>query len=398
MKKYLLLLSHNAIVRRLTLIQSIAYFGAWFSNVAIYTLLIELNVDASIIALVAALYFLPGVIQAPFTGVLIDAFHPKILMLIMLLIEIIATLLLLLVTDIAWIGLLFLLIVVRMGAASFYFTLEMSLLPKVCSKEELEIANALHSMIWSISYTLGMALSGLFVLYFGVPCSFILDGVLYAIALYLLWNITEIPYKAKARSGMLKEFFDGIRYLRSEPRLLALLLLHASLGFTAFDALVALLAKIHFQMIIAVPLAIGMIHAVRAFALILGPLFLTGRIGRDNLAYLFIFQGLMILGWSYNVENFYFSLIASFFVGLATTTLWAYTYTLIQNYCHKDYYGRVIAYNDMLFLGTSGLVSLGIGYLFENGYSLNIITFIMGSAFIVTAFYFIWIKRRFLDV
>ena len=91
MNRYVKLLEEETVVRRLTLIQLIAYFGAWFSNVAIYTLLVDLGVSASIIALVAALHFLPGVVQAPLTGVIIDKFHPRRLMLLLLLCEIIAT-------------------------------------------------------------------------------------------------------------------------------------------------------------------------------------------------------------------------------------------------------------------------------------------------------------------
>ncbi|RUM61306.1 MAG: MFS transporter, partial [Sulfurimonas sp.] len=74
MKRYVALLKSEPVLARLSLIQLIAYFGAWFSNVAIYTLLLDMGVSATIVALTAALHFLPGVIQAPFSGVLIDRF------------------------------------------------------------------------------------------------------------------------------------------------------------------------------------------------------------------------------------------------------------------------------------------------------------------------------------
>ena len=160
MNRYFTLLREERLLRRLSLIQLIAYFAAWFSNVAIYTLLIELNVSATVIAMTAALHFLPGVIQAPFSGVLIDKIAPKKLMAFLMVLEIVATLPLMLVDDTGLLWLLFTLVFIRMAAASFYFTLEMSLLPRILPHDKLKLANEIHSVIWSFSYTFGMAISG----------------------------------------------------------------------------------------------------------------------------------------------------------------------------------------------------------------------------------------------
>ncbi len=81
MKHYLLLLQSEPILKRLSIIQLIAYFGAWFSNVAIYTLLLDMQVSAGVIAFTAALHFFAGILQAPFSGPLIDRSEPKKLML-----------------------------------------------------------------------------------------------------------------------------------------------------------------------------------------------------------------------------------------------------------------------------------------------------------------------------
>jgi hypothetical protein len=113
------------------------------------------------------------------------------------------------------------------------------------------------------------------------------------------------------------------------------------------------------------------------------------------LVYLLFYQALSIIIWALVIENFYLSLLASVFVGFATTTLWSYTYTLLQHHTDKAYYGRVVAYNDMMFLLTVALVSLGIGFLVEAGVPLAAITMLLGSSFVAAALYFIWIKRRY---
>ena len=166
MNEYIQLLKSEPTLRRLSTIQLIAYFGAWFSNVAIYTLLLDMNVPAEVVAFTAMLHFLAGVIQAPFSGSIIDSVKPKKLMLFLISVEIFATLFLILVNSLSDLWLLYTLIFIKMAAASFYFTTEMSLLPKILHGSKLQKANELHSIIWSFSYTLGMALSGFIVYWF----------------------------------------------------------------------------------------------------------------------------------------------------------------------------------------------------------------------------------------
>ena len=95
------------------------------------------------------------------------------------------------------------------------------------------------------------------------------------------------------------------------------------------------------------------------------------------------------------MDDFYFSLAASVFVGLATTTLWSYTYTLLQHHTDEAFYGRIVAYNDMVFLLSVALISLLIGLLAESGVSLQIITVVLGSGFIIGTLYYGWIQKRF---
>jgi MFS family permease len=395
MNRYLTLLREEPLLRRLSLIQLIAYFGAWFSNVAIYTLLIQLNVSAGIIAMTAALHFLPGVLQAPFSGVLIDRIAPKKLMTLLMSIEIVATLPLMLVDDASLLWLLFVLVFIRMGASSFYFTLEMSLLPRILDKTKLKMANEIHSVIWSFSYTFGMAVSGFVVYLVGVKTAFFLDAVLFIVALFLLTSVLFPETRPKESEGFFTMFKNSFTYLRNEPHIKHLIFLHAFVGFTAFDALVALMVERYYAQAVAVALGIGLLHSFRAVGLVFGPIMIGKWITHKNLVYLLLYQAVAIIIWALVIENFYLSLIASVFVGFATTTLWSYTYTLLQHHTNREYYGRIVAYNDMMFLLTVAVVSLGIGFMVESGVRLATITMLLGSSFAVAALYFVWIKKNY---
>ena len=393
MNKYLKLLRVEPVLRRLSFIQLISYFGAWFSNVAIYTLLIDMNVDASVVAFVAMLHFLAGVVQAPFSGTIIDSVRPKKLMLFLISIEIFATLFLIFVTGISDLWLLYTLIFLKMAAASFYFTTEMSLLPKILSGEKLQQGNELHSMIWSLSYTLGMAISGFVVYYLGIKVAFILDAFMFVGAFLLLYGLEIKVEFIKSSESLFEMMRDTFSYLKRSKLAIHLMLIHAFVGLTAFDALVALMVDQYYATFIATSLALGLLHASRAVGLVLGPIILSRFTNNRGLVWVFIFQGFAVWIWAYMMHDFYLSIFASVLVGLFTTTLWSYSYTLLQQNIEQKYYGRVVAYNDMLFLSSAAFTSFMVGYFAIHEFSLESIAMIMGSGFFVGALYFSWILK-----
>jgi len=394
MKEYIQLLRVESVLRRLSIIQLLTYFAAWFSNVAIYTLLIEMHVSASIVGFVAMLHFAAGVIQAPFSGAIIDRFSPKRLMLFLIFLESVATFFLIYVDSVSQLYLLYILIFVKMAAASFYFTTEMSLLPKILDGKKLQRANELHSIIWSLSYTLGMAISGFAVYALGVKSAFLFDAAIFLLALYLLSSLKIDIETNPTKISLLRMMGETIVYLRKNPKALHLMIIHAFVGLTAFDALVALMVEKYYASFIAASLALGLMHATRAVGLVVGPLLLGKWVNNTRLFYIFIAQGFAVWLWGFVMEWFYLSLAASVFVGFFTTTLWSYTYTLLQKNIDKKYYGRIVAYNDMLFLSVAAVTSYMIGQLTSYAVSLQNITYIMGFGFIIGGVYYNYVLKK----
>jgi hypothetical protein len=186
---------------------------------------------------------------------------------------------------------------------------------------------------------------------------------------------------------------SGFRYLKAHPKIMHLILLHASVGLSAYDALIALLADYQYKQILSVALVMGFINATRALSLIVGQFILSPFTNTKTLFWIFIAQGLTIILWGVLQYDFYTSFLGIVLCGLFTTTLWSYTYTLLQYETQEAFYGRVIAYNDMVFMGMSTLVSLAIGGLFAYGMPLSAITSLLGMGFIGFAFYWRWIER-----
>jgi len=257
----------------------------------------------------------------------------------------------------------------------------------------MKIANEIHSIIWSTSYALGMAASGFYIHYFGTTSAFIADMILYGIGFYLLLGLDIPSLVSKNTLHVRALIWSGFIYIKENPKIMHLIFLHASIGFTAYDALIALLADHEYKHLLSIALVMGFINASRAFSQVLGQFVLSRYINQNSLFYLFIAQGVSIILWGILQYNFYLSFVGIFLCGLFTTTLWSYTYTLLQYETDAEFYGRVIAYNDMVFMGVCTLVSFAIGALFKWGMPLWMITCMLGFAFIVIGFYWKWIQK-----
>jgi predicted MFS family arabinose efflux permease len=222
-----------------------------------------------------------------------------------------------------------------------------------------------------------------------------IDALLYSMAVFILLGL-KLSLEPKIHNDSnWKMFTDGFAYIKSKRKILHLILLHASIGLTSFDALITLLADFQYKELIAVPLAIGLMNATRAIGLMIGPFIIGKLISKNTLHYFFILQGLAIILWSTLEYHFYLALIGLFVTGFFVTTLWSYTYLLIQEETEAQYMGRVISYNDMFFMLSNVATALFIGYASKSGISLQTITLTLGIGFILTAFYYLWFKKHY---
>ena len=233
-----------------------------------------------------------------------------------------------------------------------------------------------------------MGLAGVYIHFFGIKSAFLLDGALYLCSFGFLYLLKLDELKPEFIEKPLKMLKNGLKYLKENRLIVHLIFLHAFVGITAYDALIALLADYRYANLLSTSLVIGLLNASRSISLMFAPALLSKFMNKKTLIYIYIGQGLGIIIWALSLQNFYLSLIGIIFAGFCTSSLWSYTYTLLQQNCQKEFYGRVIAYNDMVFLGFSALISFAIGFLYELGLSVEMIAAFMGSLFFIGAIYY----------
>ena len=392
---YLETLKHP-VVARLTIIQFISYFGTWFSQVAIASMLVSFGASEMQIASIFIMLMLPAILLAPISGWIIDQIDFKKLMRIVLMVEIAMTLLFMTVNALDDIGWLMLFVFFRSLASSTLFSAEMALFPKILEGEMLRKTNEIHSIVWAVCFALGMAVGGVVTHFFGYDTTFLIDVILYIVASFILTGLSIKLEPTKQVETAKEMIIGGFVYLKNHKKLLHLIFIHATIGLTTFDTLVTLLADYHYKYILAIPLAIGWINTSRAVGLFLGTLIFSRYVHEKSLHYIFVIQGVLIILWASIQNNFGYSLVGIFAVGLLSTSLWSYTYYMIQQEIEIKYLGRVIAYNDMIYMIGNVAVTLFVGYLAEMNINLSHITMALGFGFIATAFYYHWFKRRYL--
>ena len=240
---YRKLFTEHKIIRDLSLVQFISYFGAWFSNVAIYTMLVDFGSTEIAISVVTAMHFLPAILIAPFSGAIIDRVKIKPLMITLIATELFMTILFLTIDNKSELWLLMIFIFIRMSAASMFFSTEMSLLAKLLSGKPLQMANEIHSIIWSFTYAFGMAISGFVVNSYGIKAAFVIDAFIFLTALIIFIRIDFVVKASISTDKFWQLIKDGFIYIKNNKIILHLIFLHSCVGLTSFDALITILAK-----------------------------------------------------------------------------------------------------------------------------------------------------------
>jgi hypothetical protein len=95
-----------------------------------------------------------------------------------------------------------------------------ALLPRLVTKEELPSATALHSLYVNLGAVAGPAAGGVLIAAVGLPGTYLLDVVSFAVSLLTIRAMRASPPPEDAERPSLKSVAEGFRYARSQPVLM----------------------------------------------------------------------------------------------------------------------------------------------------------------------------------
>ena len=285
--------------------------------------------------------------------------------------------------------------------AQFFFPAENALLPTLVDEEHLVSANALNSLNNNLGRLIGPAVGGFAAGLFSLAGVVVLDGISFLVAALLIaaMRITatseaKIPAEKPtadvphAAVRVWREWLDGLRIIRREPRIFLLFLIAAipMIGEGIFSTLIVVFVN---KILNGGAVELGYIMSAQAVGGIIGSV-LIGRVKHVPLyklmgvsAVIFGLIDLAIFNYPTYIPGILLGVILMVLVGLPVVGYDTGLTTMLQNAMPDAYRGRVFGAfgTTAALLGLFGTILAG--YLGEHVYVVTILN-VQGLGYVVT--------------
>jgi MFS family permease len=277
---YLELIRSNRNFRNLWTGQIVSELGDWLATVALLNLMLDLTGRAQVVSWFFIVIHLPSGIIGPFSGVIVDRFNRKKLMIATDLARSVLVLGYLLVRSEDQIWILYLTAALEVAMMTIFEPARTSTIPNICTPKQLIPANALASLTWSTMLALGGALGGLITALFGRHVCYVLDSLSFICSAAIISRVrlpaeTAGRQKAAARGAIdgFREIADGFHYLTENLRILALALVKTGwcLGMGVV-VLLSIFGEKVFPVMGSGAAGIGVLYGARGLGTALGPI------------------------------------------------------------------------------------------------------------------------------
>jgi MFS family permease len=404
---YLELLRGNRNFRMLWLGQVVSQLGDWFDTIALYTLLSNLTGGSGrAIGLLLVARFLPSFIVSPLSGVLIDRFSRRAIMILSDVMRAIVVLGFLFVRRPEQIWIVYALTILQLAFSTFFEPAKTAVIPSIVSGRELLAANAVSSVTWSVMLTLGAALGGLVTGWLGTDAAFILDSLTYVASALLVGSVRFPRRPARVKSKLtiskalgITDTIEGARYVRQRPRVFALMLVKAAWGVGGgILTLLAVFGEKIFPVGRNAAVGTGILYAARGIGTAIGPITMRRISGetRENMqmsiGIAFLIGGVGYIAFG-SATSFALALAVLMIAHAGGSILWINSTVLLQRVVEDNFRGRVFAAELALLTLAMAASNYATGELLDRfHYSPRIITIGIGIFFLLPGL--LWFATR----
>jgi predicted MFS family arabinose efflux permease len=362
------LLAENRNYRTVWFGQVVSEIGDHFNNIAVFSLALKHGDAGVVLAGVLIARGVPMLVAGPVSGVLLDRWDRKRVMIASDLVRAAIALCFMLCIGQKDPWLLYLLSAILMFASPFFNSGRSAILPRIASAEELHTANSVTITTQWTNTAVGALLGGLAVDGFGYELSFFANAMSF---LFSAWCISRLRGKftverSAERPHPWHDYLDGLRYIKRNPLLLAIALVGVgwALGGGAAQILFSLFGEKVFHRGAS---GIGLLWFGAGIGLVTGGMFAHWLGPRLSFAWYkrTVSLSYLVHGGAYVVfsqmENFF---AAMFFVGLsraAVAVSSVLNQSLLLRQVADEYRGRVFSTIDTLVWSTMMLSLMGAG-------------------------------------
>jgi MFS family permease len=351
--------------------QSVSLMGSWITRVATGWLVYRLTGSAFLLGVVGFWGQIPALVLSPFTGVLIDRWDRRR---VLVWTQAFSALQSLALAILAFTGTITVPLIIGLQIAqgiinSFDTPARQSFVVQmVDDPADLPNAIALNSTMVNASRIIGPSIGGVIIAAVGEAWCFMVDAVSYIAVIVSLLAMRVVPVQRTGAKGrMLDEMRVGFRHVASFPPVrtaLLLLALVSALGMP-YTVLMPVMAT---EVLHGGPNTLGLLMGASGAGAVLAALYMASRrtvlgLGRVMAGATATFgAGLIAFGLA---RDLWVALLVLPVVGGGFMLEMAATNTILQTITEERLRGRVMAFYTMAFLGTPPLGSLLAGIAAE---------------------------------
>lgn len=365
--------------RRLWIGQTISQFGDGLTGLAILITINQLTGSTAAMAAMVIVLAVPQLIFGLISGVFVDRWDRKRIMIVSDLLRGILVLGLVFVQHPQDVWIFYVLGFLQALVGTFFTPAKSALVPTIVERGSLLAANALSQTTQVITGVVGSAVAGVLVGLSGAAWpAFTLDAASFFISAFFIARIS-VPRQVETAVGNVREIFgqlwEGLQYLFSQRLLVGVLVTFAvtMLGLGAVNVLIVPFLVNQ----LAVPTEIlGVIEAAQVIGMVLGSAVVATLAARLKVNQI-ITAGIMLVGLFVALfgaaQVTGVALLALFFVGLSITPVQAASSTIMQQAVPNEKRGRagsamntVITLASVISMGCAGVLgdALGIRQVF----------------------------------
>ncbi len=396
---YVELLRRNREFRLLWLGQVVSQMGDWFDTIALYTIALNLTGSGRAVSLILVARFVPSFVIGPLSGVVVDRFPRRTIMIASDLGRAVVVLGFLVVRRPEQMWIIYVLTVLQLALSTFFEPARTAVVPSIVERRELVAANTVSSATWSVMLTLGAAIGGLITGWFGTDAAFVLDSLTYLGSAALIAGIKFPRRPAREKTKLtvgkalgITDTIEGIRYVRRRPRVFALLMVKSAWGAGGgILALLAVFGEKVFPVGKSAATGIGILYAARGVGTAIGPIIARSVAGEGRkrmqqwIGLGFLLGGIFYMAFG-SATNFVFALLVLGVAHMGGSILWVFSTVLLQRTVEDQFRGRVFAAELALFTLTMAASNYVTGEMLDHfNFSARTVTIGIGALFLIPA-------------
>ena len=352
----------------------LATMGGGFSYVALTWTVVSMHSSVFSVAMLMICFWLPGVLLAPFIGVLVDRVARKSLLAWSNLMRAMTLFVMgFLILHFNSLIMLYIFGLILGTFFSIYLPAAFTFVREIVAEDQLLVGNATIDMAYEMGNVIGMGSAGVVIAITSISWAYIINSLYLLIAAILMFCIAKHHIASiQSEKKRVKDFFEdvsaGFRYVR-DNRNLCLIYVIQLLIAVQFMTTPILLAPFAKQILHLGVKQFGHVEAALSIGVVIGGMLFPWFAERLNLVKTLIVAvaicGLCFVAFGYN-RNFTMAEILYFMIGLALAC-WPMILTKAQEMTEMEFQGRVMAtFNSLMgisILLMYGFVSMGSRYI-----------------------------------